>query len=339
MMGYRDVFTDIEKGTIATLYLWYGEEEFVKDRALEALTEVLVEPGMGDLNYQALDGEEAGVAQIIEACDTLPFMAERRLVVVRDPYLLTGRKGTQSEQDGMTAYLAELPPSVCLVFYLRAAHKPDKRKAVYKAAAKHGSVVEFALLKEEERARWVKRELSAQKIKMDTRTLHMFLARVGDSMQHVSSELDKLVQYAGVGGTVTGEMVTEVAVPTTEERVFDMLDAVGRRELTHAMVSLDHLLAAGDEPLMIVTMLARQFRLMLLAKELKRRGVHPSRAAGEMGVAPWLANKYADQAARFAPDTLIRGMETCVELNHGLKNGLKAKRESLEALIVGLCQG
>lgn len=338
-MGYRDVFDDIQKGTIATLYLWHGEEEFVKDRALAALMEVLIEPGMRDLNYQSLDGEEAGVDLIIEACDTLPFMAERRLVVVRDPYLLTGRKGTQSEQDRMTAYLADLPPSVCLVLYMRAGHKPDKRKAVYKAATKHGSVVEFALLKEEERARWVKRELSARKIKMDARTLHLFLNRVGEGMRHVSSELDKLMEYAGEGGAVTTEMVARIAIPTTEERVFDMLDAVGRRELTHAMVSLDHLMAAGDEPLMIVTMLARQFRLMLLAKELKRRGVHPSRAAGEMGVAPWLANKYADQAARFDADALMKGMETCVELNHGFKNGLKARRESLEALIVGLCQG
>ena len=338
-MGYRDVFNDIQKGTIATLYLWYGEEAFVKDRALAALSEVLVEPGMGELNYQALDGEEAGVDQIIEACDTLPFMAERRLVLVRDPYLLTGRKGTQAEQDRMTAYLADLPPSVCLVLYMRAGHKPDKRKAVYKAAAKHGSVVEFALLKEEERARWVKRELSARTVKMDTRTLHLFLSRVGEGMQTVSSELDKLMQYAGEGGTITDEMVERITVPTTEERVFGMLDAVGRRELSKAMVSLDHLLAAGDEPLMIVTMLARQFRLMLLAKALKRRGVHPSRAAGEMGVAPWLANKYASQAARFDADALQKGMETCVELNHGYKNGLKARRESLEALIVALCQG
>ena len=338
-MGYRDVFNDIDKGTTATLYLWHGEEEYVKDRALAALREALVEPGMGDLNYQALDGEEAGVAQIIEACDTLPFMAERRLVVVRDPYLLTGRKGTQSEQEAMTAYLAELPPSVCLVLYMRAGHKPDKRKAVYKAAAKHGSVVEFALLKEEERARWVKRELSTHKVRIDTRTLHGFLARVGEGMQHVSSELDKLMQYAGEGGTITGEMVGLVTVPTTEERIFDMMDAVGRRELNKAMVSLDHLLAAGDDPLMIVTMMARQFRQMLLAKELGRKGIHPSRAAGEMGVPPWLANKYADQAARFDPDTLLHGIETCVDLNHGYKNGVKAKRESLEALIVALCQG
>jgi len=338
-MGYRDVFNDIQNGTIATLYLWHGEEEFVKDRALEALMEVLVEPGMGDLNYQALDGEEAGVDQIIGSCDTLPFMSERRLVLVRDPYLLTGRKGTQSEQESMTAYLSDLPPSVCLVLYMRAGHKPDKRKAVYKAAAKHGSVVEFALLKEEERARWVKRELAAQKIKMDTRTLHTFLSRVGEGMRHVSSELDKLMQYAGEGGTITSEMVARITIPTTEERVFDVLDAVGRREMNTAMVSLDHLLAAGDDPLMIVTMLARQFRQMLLAKELGRRGVHPSRMAKEMGVAPWLANKYAGQAARFDPEALAKGMETCIELNHGYKNGVKAKRESLEALIASLCQG
>jgi DNA polymerase-3 subunit delta len=338
-MGYRDVFNDIGKGTIPALYLWYGAEEYVKERALAALCEALISPGMKDLDYQALDGEEVGVEQIAEACDALPFMAKRRLVVVRDPYLFTGRRGTQSEQERLTAYLAQLPPSVCLVLYLRAGQDPDKRKAVYKAAAKHGSVVEFDLLKEEERARWVKREIAARRVKMDTRALHGFLTRVGTGMQHVSSELEKLMLYAGEGGTITAEMVERVTVPTAEERIFDMLDAVGRRELKKAMVSLDHLLAAGDDPLVIVSMLARQFRLMLLSKELGKRGVHPKKVAEEMGMAVWQANKYADQAARFTPDTLLKGIESCAELNHGYKNGMKAKRESLEALIAGLCQG
>lgn len=338
-MGYRDVFTDIEKGTIKSLYLWYGDEEFVKDRALEALLKKLIAPGMEDLNYQAMDGEETGVEQIIEACDTLPFMAERRLLVVRDMYLLTGRKGAQAEQDRFAEYLADLPPTACLVLYMRAGHDPDKRKAVYKAAARHGAAVEFALLKEDERARWVKRELTARRNTMDARTLHDFLARVGAGMQHVSQELTKLMDYAGEGAAVTGEMVARVVMPTAEERIFDMLDAVGRRQAAKAMVSLDHLMAAGEQPLMIVTMLARQFRMMLLAKELGKKGVHPGRAAKEMGVAPWLANKYADQASRFAMDILLKGMEDCVELNHGFKNGIRAPREALEGLIASLSKG
>lgn len=338
-MGYRDAYADIERGAVKSLYLWYGDEEFVKDRALEALCQALVAPGMESLNRQDIDGEEAGIDAIIHACDTLPFIAERRLVVVRDPYLLTGRKGTQAEQDRFTAYLAELPQTVCLVLVLRAGHNPDKRKAIYKAVAKSGGVVEFALLNEDERARWVKRELVARRNTMDARTLRDFLSRVGATMRQVSQELTKLLDYAGEGAAITGEMVGEITIPTAEERIFDMLDAVGRRQAGAAMVSLDHLLAAGEEPLMIVTMLARQFRMMLLAGELRQRGVHPDRAAKEMGVAPWLANKYADQSSRFAPETLMKGMATCVELNHGFKNGIRSPREAMEVLIAGLCQG
>ena len=109
-MHYMEFFKSIQRKELTGIYLFYGEEEYVKEEALSQLADALLDPQFRDLNYQTIDGSEVGVDEIINACETVPFMAERRLVVVKDSIYLTNKRqngnnhGNVDEQKRLKVY-------------------------------------------------------------------------------------------------------------------------------------------------------------------------------------------------------------------------------------------
>ena len=141
-MDYMALFTHIQKGKPGSLYLLHGPEEFTKGEALNQMIEQWIPQQVRDLNYQVIDGTETTADTIIAACETLPFLSDRRMVVVKDYTGLTGQRS--EDEDILKKYLANVSSSTSLVFYVRG---NAEKRMIYKAIAKYGEAVEFVRLK------------------------------------------------------------------------------------------------------------------------------------------------------------------------------------------------
>lgn len=252
----RKEFTQLIKaGTVSGAYLFEGVEENIKAATLQALRKAILPEGMEELNESLMDAPDASA--IIAACETLPFLADKRLVIVREHPALTGRSDADEK---LLSYIPNVPESAVLVFLCRG--KADARKKLYTAIKKAGGIVSFAPLTDAELNAWVVKAFAGLGKSVSPQTASVLTFTVGSDTALLRREIDKLAALAGDRDTVTEEDVHAVATRSIECTVFEMVDAVVAGQQGKAFGLLRDMLTAGSDRLGILAMLLRQFRLM-----------------------------------------------------------------------------
>ncbi len=334
--GYMEIFEDIKKGEIDRLYLFYGEEGYVKEQALLQLSQALIAPGFKNLNYQVLDGEAASTDDIINACETLPFMSDRRLVVVRDlPALLQGWR-SNIDEDRLKNYLPRIPFSTCLVFHCT--EEVNKRKALFTAIGKVGKVIEFELLKPAEIAAWVRSTLKRHGKQMEQSALKYYVNIAGNKLEDIYNDLQKLMVYIGDRDVITRADIDEVVTPAVEYTVFQLVEAIGMKKTDQALVLLHQLLGEGQNILALLALIARQVRIMFQCKGLAQKGLSEREIAQKLGLHPYAVKKGLQQSRYFSVEQLKMALAECLKVDYGIKSGKIQQRLGIEMLIIEMCQ-
>lgn len=339
-MSYMEIFKDIKENRFDNIYLFSGEEEYVKQEALEQLIAAIVSPTFKDMNYQNMDGTEVRVDEIINACETLPFMADRRLVLVRDSVFFTKKKTNREsysaeDEKRLKGYIENIPKTSHLVFYVR--NDVDKRTSLYRAIKKQGSAVDFARLKDHEIKRWVVRELGVQGKNITNGALDTFVQLTGGSLEDVKNELLKLIAFAYEKETITEEDVMSTITPTLEYSIFQLVEAIGNRDTETALKLLYDMLDRGEVFYSILPMIGRQIRLILLCKFHNQKGYTNSQIAKTLKIHPYGVGKYISQGRNFTESELTKALGDCLELDHSIKQGGIEDRLGLEMLIISMC--
>ena len=197
-MNYKDFFSKFRSGELPRVLLLEGEEEYTKDSALHQIRRKILPEGLEELNETPL-GAQSTAGEIVDACETLPFLSPLRLVVVRDSPLVLKTPGASRDDglDRLLAYIADLPAHVFLVFFCRG--KADRTR---KAAARIDSLggrVDFAPLDAKDKSIWLSRELKAHGKTMDRRAADLFLSRVDPLLTPTLQELQKVLAFVGDG--------------------------------------------------------------------------------------------------------------------------------------------
>jgi DNA polymerase-3 subunit delta len=337
-MEYMELFDAIKKNRLGSLYLLHGPEEFTKEQALVQLTEQLVPPQFKDLNYQMIDGTETDANTLIAACETLPFLSDRRLVVVKNYNGLGGKKAGDEEK--LKKYLERIPDSTCLVFYHRG--NADKTRMIYKAIKKHGEAVEFVRLKNPELVKWTTKTFRKYNKEISREDLNYFLIQVGNSLEDIHNEIQKLSSYAGSSPRITREAIDKLITPSPEFTVFQLIDAVSARQKGEALQLLEALLDSGQSVFGIISLIARQMKTMLLCKEYASKGVSLRTAQEALKADPYNLHPYAvkkglSQAQNFTMEQLRDYLDKCLELDYGIKSGKIRDRLGIEMLVIKMC--
>lgn len=334
-MDYRQVFQDIESGQWSGAYLFYGEEEYIKEQALSKLIDALIPKDFRDLNYEMIDGSQVELDNIINACETLPFMSQKRLVVVKDFYLIEGKKGTQEQEEQILNYIKNINEATCLIFYCYG--DIDKRKSIYKYIKKTGKVYEFNHLKCDELTQWVSQTLRKNGKKMSQQCINYFVERVGNNLENISNELSKLIAYTGDNDTIDVNAVNQVVTPSLEQSIFKLVDAIGEKRSGAALVLLKELLYGGQAVPPILAMVARQFRLIMQCKGYHEKGYSINAIADKLGQHGFVVKKCLAQGRNFTMNQLKAGLSLCLELDYGMKSGKIQDVTGLEMLIIKMC--
>ncbi len=321
----RQINEDIKSGNLKQAYLLFGEEEYLvrqyRDKLFDALRD-------GDeMNVHRFEGKEINMEEVLELAETLPFLASRRVILLQD----TG--WFKHGGENMAAYLAHPAPTA---FFLFAEHEVDKRSRLYKQAQSLGYVKEFAAQDENSLKRWIGGILKKEGLQIKESTVEFFLERVGTDMGNIRLELEKLICYCMGRDVVERQDVEAVCTASINNRIFDMVEAIGEKRTQDALALYYDLLALKEPPLRILALIGRQCNILLQVKQLKGKGQSNQGISEAVKVPLFAVRKYAAQAARFKERELRNAVVRCVEAEEAVKTGRMDKDISVETLILSV---
>lgn len=313
------------------IYLLYGADELARAEALHEF-KTAIPSDLADLNVTVLDGRKLKLDALAAACEALPFLSERRIVIVEDAL-----KSLRSAdvRDAIKAYLPRVPETTDLLFVER--EDFDKRSALFTALKKLARVQEFQPKEGAELQRWLADRAQRLEVKLAPPAGALLAEFVGNESRALLNEIHKLAAYTRPGGTITPETVRLLVQDGSESSVFAFVDALAARQLGPALKLLHALLEDGQAATYLLFMVGRQVRILLQVKEMAEQRLRPDTMAAELKQNPFVIRKAAEQAARFAPDALLNLHDRLVELDHGSKTGRIDAVTALELLVAETC--
>lgn len=271
--AYQQLKKDISAGTPGRLYVFHGEEDYLRDYYLGELKKKLTGGGMEEFNLHTFQGKEIDAQKLSIAVDCLPMMSERTLVLVYDYDLF---KAGEEQRQKLIALFASLPEYVCLVFvYDLIPYKADARTKLAQALKEYGSVVQFSRQEQGDLVSWLKRRFRALGKEIDSAQAEYLIFLCGGLMTGLVSEVEKIGAYAK-GGKITRGDIDAVAAPVLDAVVFKMTDAIAAGDFNRAAGVLGDLFQLRQEPIMILSVLGKQLRQLYSARLALEQGKQTS---------------------------------------------------------------
>ncbi len=322
----RQINEDIKQGNFKQTYLLYGEERYLRRQYRERLQKALCSDG-DTMNTHFYEGRNVAVGEIIDLAETLPFLAERRVIFISNSGLF------KSGGEQLAEYLA----SPCeTVFFVFTESEVDKRSKLFKTVQSKGYAAEFAIQDEKTLMRWAAGVLAKDNKKITEGTLQLLLSKTGTDMENIQMELEKVICYCMDRDVVTDADVEAVCAARISNHIFDMINAIADKQQRRALELYYDLLALKEPPMRILFLIARQCNMLLQARELKSKGYDSRTIGSKLGVAPFIASKYLNQAAKFKAAALRAAVEKCVEAEEAVKTGRMNDVMSVEILIMSV---
>ena len=330
-MKYSQLVKNLGEGRIPPLTLLVGEEEYLAREAVDHFVRILVPPESRSFNLEILDAGEAGADRIRDALGTLPFLGGRRLVIIRN-----FENFKERENESILARYFEKPdPSIIVVLTAVSLEKKKKLKALLE---KYADVVEVKALKADETKAWLSKKAMALGKSIDADALNHLIHCVGTKMEFLHNELEKAVAYVGERKRITREDLKDLVGDLHTESIFALTDGVGEKNVEKALKALKNIMAHGSDPLPILGMLARQFRLIWQAKWLGEKNTPPPQIAAAIGVSPYFVRGLVQQAKKFSEGELRTAFEKMKELDKKLKSTDTSSEVLLEKLLFDFCK-
>jgi len=320
-------------------YLFHGEDEFSRAEAVQNLKQRMDgDPAMVDLNTAILDGRKITLGELRHACDTIPFLADRRLVIVEGLLgALSAQEKRRSKEilDELVAYLPHLPPTTRLILVEN--RRISQKHPVYQLALAEecGHVQEFVPPRQNALPRWITKRAERHGGQITPPAAGELAAFVGNDLRLLDQELAKLVAYTGGERPISVDDVHLLVSYAQEANVFHMVDALGRRDGRTAMRLL-HQLLDKQKPLALLGMIVRQFRILVQVKELSERGLGQREITDKLKLHSFVVEKGLRQARNFSMAQLEKVYDQLVETDVAIKTGRLDPILALDLLVAGL---
>lgn len=262
--GYEELRAALQSGGPANVYIFFGEETYLMQQAVEQLCALLVPAGFEEFNYHRLTGKGLTVQELTEAVEAMPMMSQSTFVTVTDMDVF---KLDEAQRTALVSLLEDFPEYCTLVFlYRQLPYKKDgKLKKLTAAVAAHTTEIEFAPQGRQKLQKWVRRRFAAFDKELDDNAIDHLLFTCGSLMDGLVPEINKIAAYAK-GKRVTVADIDAVADPVLDARIFDMTNAVTARDYDRAAAVLAELLRMQTEPIAILAVLGRELRQLYTAR-------------------------------------------------------------------------
>ncbi len=329
----KTVDEDIKTGNFKQMYLFYGEEGYLKKQYRDKLKAALTSAdggsfmgGMdGDMNFTAFEGKDINPGEVIDLAETLPFFAERRVILIENSGFF------KSACEELAEYLTQPAPTT---FFLFVEEEVDKRSRMYKAVKKEGRIVEFSTQTEELLTRWILSRLKKEGKNITAPVMQLFLSKTGTDMGNIDRELEKLICYTLEKDVIEAEDVHAVATEQTTNKIFEMVHAIAEHQQKKALALYEDLLALKEPPMRIMYLISRQFQILLHIRDMASKGIGQQMMAQKAGIPPFAVRRNLAQAKDFTTEQLKNALREGVELEEAVKTGQMNDRMAVELFLV-----
>ena len=320
----KTIDNDIKMGQLKNVYLLYGTEDYLKRQYRDKLKHALVEPD-DTMNFSAYEGKDINPKELIDLSETLPFFKEKRMILVENSGFF------KNSCDDLAEYMSQVPETTCFVFV---EEEVDKRSKLFKAASRAGSAVEFETPKEDMLVRWILGRIQREGKKITQSVMQLFLSKTGSDMENIDKELEKLICYTLDKTEISAADVEAICTGQTENKIFEMIDAISAKNQKKALDLYYDLLALKEAPMRILFLIARQFQNLLLIKSMSAKGYPAVSIAKTAGMPSFAVQKNLRQAGAFKINQLKEAIEDCGQAEEDVKTGRMADQLAIELLIV-----
>lgn len=325
----------IDKNQIANVYLFHGEEAYKKRMYKEQLNEAVA--GNNDMNYAYFEGDHINMDELGDSVMTLPFFAEKRLVIVENSGFFKekqkgGEEKNSENREALIGILNELPETTCLAFFETVISRKLKS---YKLIKEKGVAVECARDDEADVKKWLKKGFAAAGKEAEMPAIRILVERIGTDYDKLRGEYEKLIAYVGDKSVITKEDVLAIASEDVESKIFDMLKGMGRKDVRFVLSKYNDLLVNRASPLYILAMLRDQFRTLIQTAELRNKGYNTAEVARMCGK-PEFAIRNAEGYLRggFRMKDVRDILDEISETDKKIKTGDVGDRTGVEILLV-----
>ncbi|MGE5590416.1 MAG: DNA polymerase III subunit delta [Bacillota bacterium] len=348
-----DAFTLIREaraGQLQPVYLIYGKETFLRDRAFQAIRRQAVPEELDDLNVTIADGQAEPLEKLLEMVQTMPFLAPYRVVAVKDSPLFAVRRGKaddaaeeaetqRTEPDNaseaaLLRYLEHPSPSAVLVFL--SGDGVDRRRKAFRSLAARHPAVECQPLREQEMVMWLRDRSEEMGKRLELRAAQEMVQRIPADLGLAESELAKLVAHAGDAPVITADDVTRLVSGVAESNIFELMGYISAKKRARALALLERILREGEPVPRLLFMIARQVRLLLTVKVLAEQGHGQKSIEQRLRLFPSAVRSLLDASRGFSREELVAALGKVLEADVAVKTSQGEPRLVLELLLVDL---
>ena len=330
------------------LYILSGPDDFSLAQSLEKIKKDIGDRAILEAGTTTLDGQQVTLDRLRTVCETVPFLAGKRLVIIRgllgrfEPRGRASRQrkttpaNQQDEYKPLASCITQIPDSTVLVLIegSLASNNPLLRELTGKAVVKS-----FPLMRDAKLRQWVQGRVSEEGGSISPQAVNLLTRLVGSNLWIMASEINKLVLFTS-GRRIEEEDVRAVVSYDQQASVFAMVDAIIDAKTEVAEQLLEQLLQRGTAPTYLLTMLARQVQMIVRAKELRKQRKPTIEIQNRLGLTSEFAlRKTLEQASRYSLPRLKEMYHRLLEADLSIKTGQYDDELALNILVAELCQG
>ncbi len=319
----------LDRGEIAPLYYFHGDEPYLIERGVKRLVQIAAPADTRDFNMDVYYGKDCSGDEILAAAQTLPMFAERRVVLVKR----SGELSTAA-MEKLAGYVEDPSPSTCLIFE---GEKIDQRKKFFLEVKKHGNLVELKRPYENQLGQFIREEAALHGKRIEPAAMEALIFLVGNNLHELAAEIEKVALFIGVRDTIGMTDIREIVSDTRVDSIFELTDAVGRKDLARALRTLNTILRDGEAPLMVLAMLSRHFRQLWRVGELSDKGVTSAEIAKAVGINPYFLKGIMEQARNYRVTELKGVFELLFATDLALKTSGGKPASLMERLLMDIC--
>lgn len=327
------------------LHLFYGSDGFSIAEAFRELRASLDGDGSLDTNTVTFSASDVSVQEVIAACDTVPFLGTRRMVVVEGALKRgkggRGKRAKQSDTEdeaeqsagawgALAEYVHDIPETTVLVLLDGAV----SASALLKSLREHGEVHQFDAPAQKVASDWVQKRAKAMDVKLAGGAAKALADVVGNDTWALAGELVKLDAYAE-GRPITADDVREMVSPARDLPPWDLLDPIADGKGASALRALRRMFAK-KHPLLIAAIIQSTYRQLAIARDMLEEGASGKDIGQRVGLTGFPLEKLLDRASRYTPAMIREAYARMVAADYEIKSGELDEQLSLELLVTDL---
>lgn len=342
-MNYNEFMNCIKKNNILPVYFFSGSEEYLMKEALEAVKNKYIHESFEALNYVIIDGKEKVFDDILNACETLPFMSDKKLVVIKDISEIMENDSSELDKE-LSSYVETLDNYICLIIMDRS-NNFKKTTRLYKTIKKLDGVVEFSSLKGRELNIWVEDKFKKNNKKISASNINYFTQQSTYSdynstktLYDLENEVVKVASYSQ-NNEISKEDIDVVLTKTLDTNIFNLLGSISKKDSEEALRIFNEMYISNEPVQKILSMIIRQLRLTLGYKLYREKGYTDGDTGEKLGIKSFELKKIGRESSNFTEAQLKKALNHILELDIKQKTSSHDEKLALEMLIINLSYG